>query len=274
MAIESFLKVDKKDPDWSYSPSKYFGKQFKVIDANCLQVMPGTDDMMVLRLTPTEHELLAKHLQIVCREGSRLDLFIICDGEKELQQVFLYDIKLEAGAMLNIGFFIKDGKLNKHMAEAEIDHGSVLNIFGLTQNNVGGSSEVITKVFHAGVEAESQQLINCIAGKNSRTVYQGYVKILEDNRNSFAQVTSASLITGEDGQAFSIPQMMIDCGDVEASHSCAVGRFDEEAIWYLQSRGMSEQDAKNLMIRTHQDSILNMIPDQDIQDELKDFFQD
>jgi Fe-S cluster assembly scaffold protein SufB len=67
--------------------------------------------------------------------------------------------------------------------------------------------------------------------------------------------------------------MMIDCGEVEASHSCAVGKFDEEAIWYLQSRGMSEVDAKELLIRTHQDYILNMIPHQEIQDELKEFFQ-
>jgi len=56
MAIESFLKVDKADPDWAYSPSQYFGKQFKMIDANCLQIKEGTDDVMILRLSPTENE--------------------------------------------------------------------------------------------------------------------------------------------------------------------------------------------------------------------------
>lgn len=273
MAIESFLKVDKKDPDWSYSPSKYFGKQFKVIDANCLQIAPGTQDLMVLRLSPTEHDMLCKHIQIIGKENSRLDLYIICDGDDSLQQVFVYDVALEPNATLNIGFFVKNGKLNKHIIEAEIGENSILNVFGLVENNVGGSSEVISKIYHAGVNAESQQLINCVSGKDSRTVFQGYVKIIEGMTDSFATVTNASVITEETGQAFSVPQMMIDCGDVDASHSCAVGRFDEEALWYLQSRGMSKEQAKTLMIRTHEDSILNMIPHQEIQDELKEFFQ-
>jgi len=273
MAIESFLKVDKKDPDWSYSPSNYFGKQFKVIDANCLQIAPGTEDLMVLRLSPDETDLLCKHLQVIGRENSRLDLYIICDGDVNLQQVFVYDVALEPNSILNIGFFVKNGKLNKHIVEAEIGEGSILNVFGLAENDMGGSSEVISKVFHAGPGAESQQLVNCIAGKDSRTVFQSYIKIEPDMVDSFATVTNASVITEDGGQAYSIPQMMIDCGDIDASHSCSVGKFDEEAIWYLQSRGMTKDAAKKLMIRTHEDYILNMIPHQEIQDELKEFFQ-
>jgi len=273
MAIESFLKVDKKDPDWSYSPSSYFGKQFKVIDANCLQIAPGTEDLMVLRLSPTENDMLCKHLQVIGRSNSRLDLYIICDGDVNLQQVFVYDVALEPYSILNIGFFVKNGKLNKHIVEAELAEGSVLNIFGLVENDIGGSSEVINKICHSEPSAESQQLINCKAGKNSRTVFQGYVRVIEGMTDNFVTVANSSIITEEGGQAYSVPQMMIDCGEVEASHSCAVGKFDEEAIWYLQSRGMSEEGAKELLIRTHQDYILNMIPHQEIQDELKEFFQ-
>jgi len=38
MAIHSFLKAEKGDPDWQYSPEKYIGKEFKLIDANTVEL--------------------------------------------------------------------------------------------------------------------------------------------------------------------------------------------------------------------------------------------
>jgi Fe-S cluster assembly protein SufD len=274
MAIESFLKVDKADPDWIYSPSQYHGKQFKMIDANCLQIREGTDDVMVLRLSPTENELLCKHLQIVGRESSKLDLYIICDGSEQTQQVFLYNVTAEPNSVINIGVFIKGGKLNKHIFECEAYENSEVNIYGLAENDVGGSSEVIAKVYHAGKNALSQQWIHCASSNKGRTVFQGLVNIEKGTTESFTRVTNSSIIKDDTGQAFSIPQLMIECGDVEASHSCTVGKLDQESLWYLQSRGMSVQEAKKLMLEVHQDRIINIIPHSDIQDEIKGFFRD
>jgi Fe-S cluster assembly protein SufD len=274
MAIESFLKVDKEDPDWCYSPAQYYGKQFKVIDANCLLIKENTEDVMVLRLAPTEPELLCKNLQIVGKESSKLDLFILCDGSDQTQQVFLYTVTAEPNSILNIGIFAKNGKLNKHIIECECHEGSTVNIFGLAENSVGGSSEIICKTFHAGDDVETNQLVNCVSGKDSRTVFQGYVKILDETVDSFTHIENKSIIADPTGQAFSIPQLLIDCGNVEASQSCDIGEIDPTQLWYLQTRGLSLEDAKKLLIAAHQDSVLNLVQYQDLKDELKDFFRD
>ena len=274
MAIESFLKVDKADPDWIFSPPQYHGKQFKMIDANCLQIKEGTDDVMVLRLSPTENDLLAKHLQIVGREASKLDLYLICEGSENTQQVFLYNVACEPNSILNIGIFVKGGKLNKHIFECEAYEGSEINIYGLAENDMGGSSEIIAKVYHAGPDVISQQWVNCSSSNKGRTVFQGYVKIDKDTKGSMTQVSNSSIIKDETGQAYSLPQLMIDCGDVEARHSCTVGQIDQESLWYLQSRGMSIEESKQLLMQIHQDRIINVIPHKDIQDEIKEFFRD
>ena len=274
MAIESFLKVDREDPDWTYSPDQYHGKQFKVIDANCLMIRENTEDTMVLRLTPTESELLCKNLQVVSKDSSKLDLFILCDGMDQTQQVFLYSVTAEPNSILNIGVFVKNGKLNKHIFECEAYEGSTVNIYGIADNSVGGSSEIISKVFHAGADIESNQLVNCISGKDSRTVFQGVVKILADTPESYTNITNYSIITDPTGQAYSIPQSYIDTGNVESSQVCEVGELDKDQLWYLQSRGISIEDAKKILVTSHQDNILNLIQYQDLKDELKDFFRD
>jgi Fe-S cluster assembly protein SufD len=273
MAIESFLKVDSQDPDWSNSPTQYFGKKFKVIDANCLMIKENTDDLMVLRMNPTESDLLCKNLQVLGKDSSRLDLFILCDGSKNTQQVFIYNVTAEPDSIINIGIFVKDGKLNKHIFECELYENSVINIFGLAENEVGGSSEIISKVYHAGPCAESNTFVNSIAGKNSRTVFQGIVKIEEDMLDSVASVTNTSITCDETAQAFSTPQMIIDCGQVRAYHNCEVNTVDENNLWYLESRGIDRSSAETLLKTLHQDSVLDLIEYQDIRDELKDFFQ-
>lgn len=274
MAIESFLKVDSKDPDWSYSPNHYFGKQFKIIDANCLMIKEGTDDAMILRLNPSEPDLLCKHLQIVAKEASNLSLYIMCDGEESMQQVFLYNVTAEPNSMLNIGIFTKNGLLNKHIIECEIHENASVNIIGLVENSKGGSSEIITKIMHLGPNSESNQLINCISGKDSRSVFQGFVKIPEGIDHCASHISNFNLITDENGQCFSIPQMFIDSGKTETGQSCETGEFDQEQLWYLRSRGFSLEEAKNILLENHQDSILDMIQDTDIKDELKEFYRD
>lgn len=274
MAIESFLKPSKEDPDWFYSPEQYLGKQFKVIDANCLQINHNEEDVMVLRLTPTEPELLCKNLQIVCRENSKLDLYIICDGDVNLQQVFLYSVKLLENSILNVGIFTKDGKLNKHMFEVDIEENSNFNLFGLCKNTVGGSTEIISKVYHSNKGAESDHLLFCLAGENSRTVYQGTVKIDRDMIDSYTNINSSNLIIGKNGQCFVQPQLMIDCGEANATHSLDIGNIDDEALYYLKSRGLSEEEARAHIIDSFQNQILDIVPELDLRDELKDFFQD
>jgi Fe-S cluster assembly protein SufD len=274
MAIESFLNSDKEDPDWYYTPNQFLNKQFKVIDANCLQIAANNQDNMTLRLTPTENDLLCKNLQIVCHPDSKLNLLLICDGAEKMQQVFLYHVKLMDNAVLNIGIFAKDGKLNKHIFESDIETNSALHIFGLSQNTVGGSTEIISKIYHSEPSAESDVFINCLSGKNSRTVFAATVKIDEGMTDSWTNVQSSALLTDPTAQSFALPQLMIDCGAVTATHGCSVGKLDDESLFYLQSRGMSEEAARCVLIEAFKNEQFQYVQDQELQNELKELFSD
>jgi Fe-S cluster assembly protein SufD len=274
MAIESFLKVDGKDPDWVHSPDQYFGKQFKIIDANCLMIKEGTDDAMILRLNPAEPDLLCKHLQIVSKEDSHLSLYIICDAEETTQQVFLYNITAEPNSTLSVGVFVKNGLLNKHIIECEVHDNAAVNVVGIVENNNGGSSELITKILHLGDHGESNQIVNCVAGNESRTVYQGSVKVPEDLEYNSCYISNTNLITDDSGQCFGIPQMYIDSKKTEVAQSSETREFDPEQLWYMQSRGISLEQSKKILLQAHQDSILNIIKDDDVKDELTEFFRD
>ena len=149
MAIHSFLKAEKGDPDWQFSPEHYFGKEFKIVDASTVEIIEDVRDSMVLRQNPTDKNLLAKHIKIEARKNSHLDLMVINEADDKLQQVFMYDVHLKQDSTINFGIFVKGGKFNKHIIQVSLDEGANFSAYGLMVNDCGGDTEIITKIDHS-----------------------------------------------------------------------------------------------------------------------------
>jgi Fe-S cluster assembly scaffold protein SufB len=233
MAIHSFLKVEKGDPDWQFSPEVYFGKEFKVIDATTIELAEKQVDLMVLRQSPTEKDLLAKHLKVNVKRDGKLDLIIINEADNKLQQIFLYDVHVEEGAGLNLGIFVKDGKFNKHIIQVYLENEAEFNAYGLMSNSVGGDTEIITKIVHQHPDSFSNQLILGIADKKSQTVFQGMTVLDKNCDGSEALIDCSNLILDEGGRCHSKPDIYVDCNQTSSSYSSTTECLNQDKIYYL-----------------------------------------
>jgi Fe-S cluster assembly protein SufD len=274
MAIHSFLKAEKGDPDWQFSPEDYFEKEFKIIDASTVELVEGKQEHVVLRQNPTEKELLAKHLKICLQNESGLDLIILNELDSSLQQVFLYDIHLKAGANLNLGLFVKDGKFNKHIIQIIQEENSVFSTYGLISNSVCGDTEVITKVVHNGPESISNQLFLGVAGENSQTVFQGSTIVDELAEDSQAAIESSNLIAGVNGRCFSKPETYINSEFSVSAMGAETNTISMEKIGYLQTRGISEEDAQKIIINSFRKQVINLIQNDSVREEAKEMYSD
>jgi len=272
MAIHSFLKAERGDPDWQFTPDQYFGKEFQMIDASIIELKENIKDLMVLRQTPTDKKLLAKHLKIQVKENAELDLVIINEADSKLQQIFLYDVHLHKNSTINFGIFAKDGKLNKHIIQVSFEDNSAFNGYGLLSNTVGGDTEIITKIIHQNYNTTSNQLFLGMAGENSQTVYQGMVVLEEGSDGSDANITSTNMITGTNGRCFSKPEIYLNCDNTSSSCGSITDRLDREKIYYLQSRGFSEKDARTLITSSFKNLVLNLIQHEDLKQEITQMY--
>jgi Fe-S cluster assembly scaffold protein SufB len=272
MAIHSFLKAVKGDPDWTFTPEQYFGKEFKIIDASSIEVAAGVKDQMTLRQNPTEKELLAKNIQIELREGSQLDMLILNEADKRLQQVCMYDIMLREGSILNLGVFIKDGKFNKHIIQIRMETGAVFSAFGLMTNDVGGDTEIITKIIHQHPQTQSRQLILGRSSDNSQTAYQSTVVLDKGSNGSEASVENMNLTIGDNCRCFSKPEIYADCNSVKSSIGSMTEKLDGEKIYYLQSRGLSPEKAVETVVKSFQNQVINLLNHEDLKQEVREVF--
>jgi Fe-S cluster assembly protein SufD len=274
MAIHSFLKAEKGDPDWQFSPEDYFGKEFKIIDASLVELDEGVTEKVVLRQNPTERELLAKHLKIQINKDASLEMMILNEVDKDLQQVFLYDIYLKSGSNLSLGLFAKDGKFNKHIVQVFQEDGSVFAAYGLVSNESGGDTEVITKIVHQGEDSESTQLFLGLAGENSQTVFQGIVVAEAESEYSNISIENGNLIIGSQGRCYSKPEIYVTTDFVSSTHGSETNTINLEKVMYLQSRGIPLDIARNMIISGFRSQVIDLVEDGHIRKEITDMYSE
>ena len=272
MGIQSFLKAQKGDPDWVFTPEDYFDKEFKIIDANLIELAAGKTDSIILRQTPTEHEMLAKHLRIDIREGAVFDLTIINEAANKLQQVFLYDIRIREGGQLNLGIFIKGGKLNKHIFQITLDDSANFNSYGYITNYIGGDCEIITKLDHKGIQSVSNQYVLAEAGPESQTVFQGMVNIDKEAKYSQVGVENLNVLAGDNARCFGLPEVYNTNDKAKCTSGTSTEFIDQDQIYYLQSRGIDYDTAEALVLSGFRKQILNIIPSATLREEIEQFF--
>ena len=73
-----------------------------------------------------------------------------------------------------------------------------------------------------------------------------------------------NLLLSRNSQADSKPELIIHADDVKCSHGATVGDLDQEALFYLQSRGINPEDARNMMVHAFAAELVEMMPEGDI----------
>lgn len=101
----------------------------------------------------------------------------------------------------------------------------------------------------------------------SRLTFNGIGHIFKGAHGSDAQQESRVLILSDEARGDANPILLIDDNDVTAGHAASVGQVDPEDLYYLMSRGISEDMAQRLVIRGFLGSVITSIPLKDVQQE-------
>ena len=89
-----------------------------------------------------------------------------------------------------------------------------------------------------------------LQGETARTVWVGDVLIRAEAEGIDTYELNRNLVLTDGARADSVPNLEIETGDIEgAGHASSTGRFDDEQLFYLMSRGISEDQARRLVVR-------------------------
>jgi Fe-S cluster assembly protein SufD len=116
-----------------------------------------------------------------------------------------------------------------------------------------------TYMDHLKANCESNELYKGIYLGKSKGVFNGKIMVRPDAQKINAFQANNNLLLSDDSSINSKPQLEIYADDVKCSHGCTIGQLDEDAIFYMNTRGISKQDAKAILTYAFASDAINKI---------------
>ncbi len=135
------------------------------------------------------------------------------------------------------------------------------NMYGLYLTNGKTHVDNHTNVDHTIPHAESNELYKGILTDNSRGVFNGKIFVRQDAQKTNAFQQNNNILLSENAIVNTKPQLEIWADDVKCSHGCTTGQLDEEALFYLQARGIGKEKARGLLLYAFAGEVLENIKD-------------
>lgn len=131
---------------------------------------------------------------------------------------------------------------------------------GISFANNGQILDTGAKVEHASPNTYSTINARSISKSGGEAYYRGLVHFKENSAGSKSNVNCESLMLDRESVSDTIPVMIIENDDVDLGHEAKIGRIDDSKIFYLMSRGLSEEDAKAMLVRGFAEPIAKELP--------------
>ena len=107
----------------------------------------------------------------------------------------------------------------------------------------------------------SRELYKGILSGHSKGIFRGHVLVRPDAQKTDATQSNPNLLLGEGAEIDSKPQLEIYADDVQCAHGATIGQLDEDALFYLRSRGVGLDEARSLLIRAFANEIVAVLPE-------------
>jgi len=140
------------------------------------------------------------------------------------------------------------GKIVRNNLSTELlDSGTETNYYGVYLGLDKQHIDNQTFIDHAMPHCESNELYKGILSDKARGVFNGKVLVRQDAQKTNAFQQNSSLVLSNEAVMDAKPQLEIYADDVKCSHGATIGQLDENSIFYLKSRGLNEEGARNLL---------------------------
>jgi len=137
--------------------------------------------------------------------------------------------------------------------------GGSLILNGLYMTSGTQQADNYTRIDHVAPACTSIELYRGILGGKSRGVFNGNIYVRKDAQKTVARQTNKNLLLSKESFVDSTPGLEILADDVKCNHSSTIGQLDESAVFYLRSRGIDEEAARNILTYAFAADVINQV---------------
>lgn len=183
-------------------------------------------------------------------------------------------VRLEESAQFENGQYLLGSSLSRWNTEISMNGSHCeTRLRGVYKASGDKHLEVRTFVDHAQPECRSDQQFRGVMENKGHGVFNGLVLVRKDAQKTDAKQSNKNLLLSRDARVDTKPQLEILADDVKCSHGATVGELDKDALFYLQTRGIGQEEAALMLTRAFVTEILDEIPIQTLSDYVRNEFE-
>ena len=156
--------------------------------------------------------------------------------------------------------FSLGGKFVRNDVVATLDgEGAEVTLNGLYLADGDRLVDNHTLIDHARAHCPSHEVYKGILSGKARAIFNGKIIVRQDAQKTNAKQTNRALLLSDDALINTKPQLEIFADDVKCTHGAAIGQLDEDAIFYLRTRGLTLAEARDMLIHAFAGEILDRV---------------
>ena len=235
----------------------------------CINVKPDAKALVILEHTGDAQ--LNQGVEIDVESGAQLEFVSIQEWDRTAVHASNHRMNVEKDAKLKHIAITLGGDLVRICPDIELDKpGAEVELFGVYFTDTDQHQEHRLFVNHSAENCRSDvHYKGALQGQQAHAVWIGDVLIGKQAFNTDSYEQNRNLVLNEGAKADSVPNLEIENGEIAgAGHASATGRFDEEQLFYLLSRGIPEDIARKMVVHGFFAEVIRQIGIEEIEERL------
>ena len=192
--------------------------------------------------------LFSDSIEVLLKDGAELHLSHIQNVSQNVVHLSnkISTCHKNSRIFWNIGYF-GGKKVRSRVHSVLLGEGSEAEDMEVLFGNKEQQFDVYSTLLHTGRNTTGRVLSNGVLRDKSVSILKGMIKISEGAKNSNSFLDEHVMLLSKEAKAKAIPGLEIETNEVKATHSASVSQIEDDKIFYLMSRGLSEEETKKMI---------------------------
>jgi len=198
--------------------------------------------------------------EVVLDEGAAVEHYKVQNETETAFHVALLDVRQERGTRFTAHSVALGASIARHEVKVRLQApGAEISLNGLYMPRNEQHLDNPTTIEHAAPQCTSRELYKGVVDGRGRGIFDGRIVVCPGAIKTDASQTNKNLLLSASAQADTRPRLEIFADDVKCAHGAAVGQLNEDAVFYLRSRGIPHQAARGLLTYAFVSEMLELI---------------
>lgn len=204
--------------------------------------------------------LVSQVVEIVVEANARFDYYDLEESTEKTSRSASHYVKQAAGSNVLINAITLTNGVTRNDFAVSVDgEGAETQLYGMAIEDGSQKIDNYTHISHNVGHCKSNELFKYVLDDHATGAFTGRILVAEGAAKVEAYQSNGNIMATKTAKVHTKPQLEIYCDDVKCSHGTAIGQLDEDAIFYMQARGISREEARTLLMQAFMSDVIGAV---------------